>query len=232
MGTTLAEFRRRVLIGFPRSDGEAVLAVEEGINAAVKALVSLNDFDEMLTLDSTSASTVTDQQRYHLTTDLLLTRPKDIYSIRCMDEGDSRKLIYVSPRELDTKIPYPEQFGTGRPKWYTVFGLYIELFRIPDAAYDLYIRYSQWPDVMTDDTDECVLTHVDESIIMLAKDVANSYLNGEYLNIASKAMEYVKMGVKEERTRPDQDLYAKPYCAGGSLPLGEWWTNPFAREDP
>jgi hypothetical protein len=149
-----------------------------------------------------------------------------------MDTSDSRKLTYVDPRELDEKIPYATQYGTGLPQWYTTFGGYAELFRIPDAAYSLYIRHSQWPAPLTTDSAECILVNCDEAIVFLAKDIANAYLNGTYINIAGKAAEFAKLGASNNRSNPDQDFYARPYSPSGARPMNEWWTDPLVRKDP
>ena len=144
MTTTYGELKRQVFLKLQNSDGVTRLAVEQAINEAQKNIARVKDFDELVVLDTTNAFTDINKKSYHIETDLLLVRPKDIYSIRYMDAENSRKLDYVHPREIDDQIPYTEIFGTGRPSWYTVRGLYIELFRIPNAVKPLYISHSQW----------------------------------------------------------------------------------------
>jgi len=229
VATAFSEFQRRVFIGFPRTDGEAYIAVKQAINDAIMALVSTGEVDSLLTTDTSTAATVDGQKSYHITTGLSLTRPRDIFSIILHDDSNSRKLVWVAPRELDLKIPYPERFGEGRPKWYTRFGNYIELIRIPDAAYTLYIRYSQWPAALTTDASESPFgAEWDHIITFLAKDIANAYLSGQYLNFTDRAIAYLKLGLAEAITKPDEGMTARPFdpCSEYTS-IGETWKDPF-----
>ena len=118
MATTYKEFIRRVLINLqPRNDGIVVMAVEQAINDAQKVIACVKDFDELMTLDTTHATTVDGTKLYHIEDDFDLVRPKDLYSIRLMDESNSRKLDYVPFRAMDERIPYTEMTGEGRPKY-------------------------------------------------------------------------------------------------------------------
>lgn len=231
MASTLAQLVRKVMIGFPKTDGEAILAVKQAINDAHRAIAMVRDFDELLVLDTTSAATVDGTNRYHITSDFALTRPKDIYSLVLHDDENSRKLTYVPYRELDKVVPYPDMVGEGRPYWYTRQGNYIELFRIPDAAYDLYIRYSQWPDVLDSDSDETPYLYLDEVIVFLAKDIANAYVSNQYVDFTERASYYLKLAVRDHITQPDHDLVARPFSTTGPV-LGEFWNDPFIRRDP
>jgi hypothetical protein len=230
VATTFSELLRRVYLGFPRTDGEAILVIKQAMNDAIQAIASLEDSKSLLVTDTTTADTVDGQKAYHLTTHLLLTRPKDIYSIRLEDTSNSRKLIYVPHNEVDTTIPYPEQNSEGVPKWYTEFGDYIELIPIPDAAYDLYIRYSQWPDVLSADTDESPYgTSWDHVIVFLTKDIANAYLNGDYVSPAQKAIDYLKLGIKAQNKNPDHILVARPFDPEGRTVISNYWEDPFTK---
>jgi hypothetical protein len=221
---------KRVFIGFPRADGEAFLAIKQSINDALTALVSTGRFDGLLKKDTTGAKTVADKKIYHLTEDLGLSYLKDIESIVLSAEGNSRKLTWVDPRELDEKIPYPERFGTGKPRWYTRYGDNIELIRIPNKEYPLHIRYSKWPEPLIKDEDVSPLgTQWDHILVFLAKDIANAYLNGEYINFLAKAGEYLKIGLSESRTRPDEALIAEPFSPTPASAVGEYWKNPFVK---
>ena len=233
MGITYSELQRRVFLGFPRTDGEAFLAVKQAINDALTALVSTGKFDALLERDLTNAETVDGQRTYHLVDDLGLTLPKDIDSIILHADSNSRKLAYVAPRELDLKIPYPERFGEGKSQWYTRYGENIELIRIPNDAYSLYIRYSKWPTALTDDSDESPLSaQWDHVLVFLSKDIANAYLNEEYVNFTEKAMSYLKLGLAESRTRPDETLVAQPFETDAEYRgVGESWKDPFVKRD-
>jgi hypothetical protein len=233
VATAYSELIRRVYIGFPRTDGEANLSIKQSINDAIQAISCLEEASSLLTTDLTSASTVDGIKSYHKTTgtyNLGLTRPKDIYSIRLEDTTSSRKLIYVPYSELDQTIPYPEGTSEGKSNWYTEFGDYIEFIPIPDAAYNLYIRYSQYPVALSADTDQSPFgIEWDHIIVFLSKDIANAYLNGEYINAALKANEYLKLGISEKRNKPDHRLIAQPFNPLGSGYIGEYYKDPFIK---
>ena len=229
MGITYKELIRRTFLGFPRTDGEAFLVVKQSINDAIKTIANLEEASSLLTTITTSADTVDGQKSYHLTTDLLLTRPKTIYSIRLEDGSNSRKLRYIPHQELDRRIPYPENETEEKPIYYTVFGDYIELYPIPDAAYDIWIRYSQYPAELTSDTDESPYGNEwDTTIVFLSKDIANAYLNGEYLSPGKRLSDLLKANIKNAITQPDRKLIARPFGEEGKV-TSEYWKDPFIK---
>lgn len=228
--TSYKELIRQVLLSMPdATEGEAFMLVKQSINVAHKIIASLRDFDDLMVLDTTHALTVIDQKMYHIETDLLLVRPKDIYSIRYMDDELSRKLIYVPFRELDEKIPYTEQIGTGRPKWYTRRGKNIELYRIPDAAKSLYIMHSQWPAELVDDTDLTPYSNLDHVIVPLAVNIASDLKIGNITDWTSIASKMLSMALSEESYHPDEMMVAQPFTTHARPPLGETWNNPFIK---
>ena len=231
MGTQYSELQRRVFIGFPRTDGEAILAIKQAINDAVQAIAGLSEASSLLKVDVTNAKTAVSTKSYNRVTDWLLTRPKDIYSIRLIDAGNSRKLTYTPQSDIDLIIPYPEQNSTGIPKWYTPFGDNTELLPIPDAIYNLTVRYSQWPAPLISETDESPYgAEWDSAIVFISKDIANAYLNGEYVSASQKASEFIQLNKKAANNNPDQRLIAKPFNPSENhLGSENYWENPFRR---
>lgn len=225
--STFAELKRQVVMKLEEvPSGEVMLTVEQAINDAMHVIAMVEDFDDLMVMDTTNAATVEDQKLYHIEDDLSLERPKDIYSIRLMDEGNSRKLIYVPPTEIDLKIPYTEISGTGRSKWYTRRGKYIELYRIPDDAYDLYVYHSQWPEVMDADSDTIPFANLDLVIVTLAVDM--SVRGGSVTDWLPRAKELLALGVREEGDRPDAVMVAKPFSPSEDyFGPGEYWVDPF-----
>jgi len=209
-----------------RTDGEAVLAVEQGINDAVQIFAQMESFDEMLTVDTTSADTVDGTKSYHLITAWGLTRPKNILTLRIEDTSLSTKLTYMPMAEFDKKFPYPETYSEDRPTIYTRRGMSVELFRIPDAAYDVHVVYNQFPAELTADTDECVLLNFDAQITFLAKDIANAYLSGNYSDFQTRAREILRAGISGRRDRPDHILVAKPFIADKTSYPSDYWADP------
>jgi hypothetical protein len=233
MGTTFAELKRQVLLRLRDMDGVTDLAIEDGINQAHKAISRVHDFDELIVLDTSNAATVANQKLYHLTSDLALSNPKDIYSIRLMDTSSSRKLTYVPPRDLDRDVPYTEQSSTGKSSWYTQRGMYLEFFRIPDDAYSLYIMHSKWPSTLSNETDETPYLHLDDVIITLGTEIARTIINksGALNDWTGRARELLSASILENRQRPDVTFVARPFRARSSRLSGEYWLDPFTRRD-
>lgn len=230
MGTTLKELRRKVLMGFDNVDGQLILMAEEAINQACHAIAEVHDFDDLLVTDTTSAKTVASQKRYHWVTDWLLTRPKEILSIKLMDAFNSRKLDSIATQHMDRIMPYPEGYTTGKSEAYNRQGDYIELLRIPDAAYDLAIRYYQWPLVLTSDTHECSFTNIDTSVIALARDIFLALKGMQPLDSIAKARAYLQTAIADDNISPDAMPIARGFQSGGKTKYtGEYWNNPFIR---
>jgi len=231
--TTYGELIRLVMLNLhPRTDGITRLAVEQAINDAHKVIACAHDFDELMVLDTTNAATVDGTKMYHIEDDLGLVNPKDIYSIRLMDDAESRKLTYVPFRELDRVIPYTEIVGEGKPNWYTMRGKYIEFYRIPDDAYDLYIQHSQWPLELSDETNETSFENIDYAIVALASDMALASLEGGGSDWLARAKQLLGGGIREEDRKPDQFLCAQPFNPLGDAHMGEYWNNPWVKKQP
>ena len=229
MATNYKELKRLTLLGFPNLTGDLQLIVEQAINDAHKCIARSEDFPELMVWDITNAFTVASQKRYHLETDLHLVRPKDIYSIKLMDTGSSRKLRQLNEQDLDRWIPYPESAGTGRSDYYIQFGEYLELYKIPGYAYPLYIRHSQWPAVLALDGDVTPYLHIDDVIVQLSKEITMGYVNQTLTDFTPRAKVLLKGAVAEDRSKPDMFPIAQGFRQG-PLPLGEYWKDPFIKQ--
>jgi len=231
MGTTLKELKRKVLMGIKDIAGEEILMAEEAINQACHAIAEVQNFDDLTAYDTTSAKTVDGTARYHWVTDWGLTRPKDILSIVLHDDYNSRKLDHATPQWLDKQMPYPAGYAEGKSELYTRQGDYITLTRIPDAVYDLYIRYYQWPLVLVEDADECSYTNIDSCVIALARDTFIALRAGLPLDTIVKAKAYLKVSVADERQSPDDRPIARGFSSiKGPGYVGEYWNNPFIKQ--
>lgn len=233
MGTQLQELRRKVVLRLERADGRAILASEEGINDACRLIAMVEDFEDLTVLDITNAATVVSQRDYVIGTDWTLVRLKALLTLRYMDEENSRKLIYVPISMMDDRIPYPEQNGTDRPKWYIQRGKTVSLFPIPDAAKPIYTTHTQWPITLSADSDECSFPEeIDHVVVGLGTDIAKAILNREKdgTNWLERAKGYLGMAVSSNSTKPDRLLVAQPFCSSESALSGEYWNNPFVKK--
>lgn len=249
MGTTYETLYSKVLLRLPTTDGIALLAAKEAVNTAHRVIARIQDFDELIVTrpiveGGSSAVTTAGVKAYHIETDLGLTNPKDILSVRLMDEERSRKLEYRSPREVDEVLPYTDVLADDRSVIYTQRGNYLELIPTPDAIYALHIMYSQWPLTLSDDDDETSYTDIDDVIVTLAAVIAKDIINqkkdetGTYMAASAKkheefAQALLTGSLKEDRDHPDHRRVARPFNPhGGTLTPGQWWLNPFIRKDP
>lgn len=231
MAATYKELKRRVALGMPRIDGEVMLVIEQAVNDAIQAFAKLEDFDEMLVKDTATANTVDGQKSYSLiATDWVLTRYKDILTIVLEDEGNSRKLVFKDYRTFDIEYPYPEQFSETRPSFYIPRGTSIELFPIPDAAYDVTIFYSQYPAELTTESGVNPFSNFDMEIVFLAKEITNAYINNNYIDTAQRARSIIQGGLQERKYKPDKDFIARPFQPLGEPVRDEYWLNPLIRK--
>ena len=191
----------------------------------------LYNFHELNTYTE-SATTVADVARYPLVTgtnNLGLVRPKDLQSIRLIDDSNSRILQRRSARWFDTRYPYPANFTTDRPHLYIRWGNDIELFHIPDDAYSLYIRYPQWATDLTLSSTASDYENKDDLLIAMA--ILEGYLHFEEYTDAdtwfARAMKLLSDAVKAEGDM-DWEPQAEVMGSRGGYTVGEPWLDPYA----
>ena len=232
MSLTYKNLQQKVHLRLNKSDGRAVLAVKEAVNNAQRVLARAHDFDELMVQDITNAFTIASQKTYDWEDDWGLTRPKDVYSIRYMDETNSIKLTYVSPRTLDEYNPYPEGSGVLSPKWYTQRGKDFDLIPVPEEVKALYILYSQWPEDLSGDDDTSPYDdNLEDVIVALSTDIANSILEGGAQDWVQRAQALLGTSRHEEVERPDRVWVARPFQPT-IVPYGEYWKDPFVKRNP
>lgn len=229
MPTTFKELKRLVLLSMPESiDGISEMAIEEGINRAHKAIARVQDFDELIVLDTANAVTAANQKTYHIINDLGLTRPKDIITIRYMANSESRKLTWVPTAKYDSIIPYPELFSTAKPKWYITRGMNIDFHPIPANAANLYITHSQWPNILSNETDTTPYLNIDDVIITLASEITVAIMNkGAVTDWTRRARELLGIVISEFRDNPDRLHIAQPFSTRQTWSSDNYWLNPW-----
>lgn len=232
MAVTYKQLYQRVLLRIKTLDGRALLACKEAVNIAQKVIARTADFDELKTWDLTHCKTAISVKDYIIPTRWALVRLKDILSIKLMDESNSRKLTYISPTEIDERIPYPQDLGEQRCSVYTQRGNTVELFPIPDEVYTLYVYHTQWPVELVNDTD-CMsyADDLEDVVVSLAADITNSILEGvSGTDWNSKAKAMLVGAVAEDLNRPDRVFQARPFDPGVTIYTGEYWRQPFVKE--
>jgi len=191
-----------------------------------------------LNITNESAATVASISRYPLSTgtnNLGLTRPKDIQSIRLIDNHDSRILTRKSPRWFDKHIPLITNYTDARPHIYIRWGNNIEVFRRPDDAYTLYIRYPQWASDLTLTSTSSDFENKDQLLISVA--ILEGYLHFEEYEDAKVWLQR-SVGLLMDAVRAEGDVDWEPEAEGMSLTqggytAGEPWLDPYANtNDP
>jgi len=191
-------------------------------------------FNELNAVSDSVVATVADIKTYPMVTgtnNLGLTRPKDIESIIILDSQNSRKLRRWGVRRFDTQYPRPENYASGKPSIYIRHGMNVSLHRIPDAAYDLLIRYPQWAEAMTSSSQSSSYENKDDLIIAGA--ILEGYLHFEEYNDAAIWAERFK-GLLHEcimaEGNMDWEPEAVPMTKAG-FESGEPWIDPFGTSD-
>lgn len=172
------------------------------------------NFREMQKLEE-SAATVDGTKTYPMitgTSNLGLVRPKDISSIRLIDSENSIMLRRWSQRRFDKRFPYPENYSEGRPTIYARWGNNLVMYRIPDDAYTLHIRYTQWAADLTTST----TSDFDEKDqLIIAAGVLDTYLAlQEYDDAKIWAARYLGTLTDEIRSIGDDDWQPVAYSDG------------------
>jgi hypothetical protein len=190
------------------------------------------NFDELnATLET--AVTVASVKTYPMitgTNNLGMVRPKDITSIRLIDSQNSRQLTRKSQKWFDQRFPLPTNYATGHPSLYIKFGNQLELFRIPDAAYSLYTRYSQWPSLLSTTSSTSDFDTKDQLLITSA--ILEGYLHfEEYEDVKIWMALFIgRLGDAVRTTgdmdwTPERELFTSSQAGYIS---GEPWTDPYS----
>jgi len=201
------------------------------LNWGQQRMARYYSFHELNTIQE-SAATVADVAKYPLVTgtnNLGLTRPKDIQSVRLIDGENSRILTRKSPRWFDQKYPFPSNFESARPNIYIRWGNNLELFKIPDAAYDVYIRYPQWAEDLTAASTATQFENKDQVLISAA--ILEGYLHFEEYNDVPIWLARF-LGLLQDSVKAEGDIDWEPeameFRGQGGYAVGEPWLDPYA----
>lgn len=163
---TLAEMRTVVQNATGNQKTTFLDIIDVCLKSAQKTLATLIDFPE---LRQKVTFTTTASDNSYTFTDLGVTnmRGDQFYSIHYLKTSDAVPVTYVDPIEWDSKI-LPSRTLEGEPSHYTIWGRVLDLYKIPDDAYNLQIRYFSWPTFPAAAGDDMGLQDVDELIQALA----------------------------------------------------------------
>ena len=163
MGTmTLSEMKVEVRAAFGGANNTSMDSrLTSLFNLAQTRLARKHDFEELKTRGDLGPIVITADPTADMTIALPTSpRIRQLYTIVLVDGTNSRKLTQVTNKEWETRIPYGEEFSTGRPDIYKRWGDTLYLWRVPDAVYQLRSHYSTWPTAFS--TDETVTSDLDD----------------------------------------------------------------------
>lgn len=232
MGTlTLADLRAELRANLGGRDDVADSRLDRHLNMAQQRISRSSDFTEMRKIGSHTLTLTGDaaQDKYLL----LTTNVRKIYSLRLIDGSQSLRLTGTPRHKWDTLLPATEHLSLGRPERYTRWGNTLEFYRVPNVAWQLIMRWSNWPTAFTSVSQLSDLDEKDDLILALATFTMFSSLGQKddgfvYLSTA-KAM--LNEAVIEDRSEPDID-YSGGGVVAGDFPLGDYWADPFVNRSP
>lgn len=170
---TVGQFKTEIRAHFGnRTDLDARLGIV--LDLAQMTIARLKDFDELRALTSINTAVTADAAADKIISIATLGTYRKIYSIRLFaSNAMDRKLVKMTQARFDKVIPKAEYYARGTPQCYTKWGTsQIELWRVPDAVYALWFRYSVWPPASGADGTTLLLDKKDDAIIHLS----SSYL--------------------------------------------------------
>lgn len=200
------------------------------LNWAQRRIANHYSFYELQAISETSV-TVNGIKTYPLESgdsNLGLSRVCTINSIRLIDGENSQKLDFWHYRRFDKWYPRPENFATGRPRIYTRWKNSLILFKVPDDAYSLYIRYGQYPQSLTSD-DQLHDFGEDKDELLVTAGVLQTYLALEEYQDA-KIWYELFIGQVTDAVRAEGDDDWEPEAEGFGKPdyiSGEPWIDPY-----
>lgn len=239
---TLAQFIPIIADGLGKSQNAISLSgatlnnrIIDFINWGQERIAREYNFDE-LTLLYTNNYTIEGQLSYPIIAStgggFGLTQIKDFETIRIIDDQNSIKLEKFHVRKFDQKFPFPQNFAQQSPRLYTTRGMNVELFRIPDAAYQLYITCYNWatPFVSTNLTQTSDFYFKDQLIITAA--ILEGYLHFAEYDQVKIWIDIFNLRLKDA-IRAEGDADWEPHASEfksnkGGYQSGEPWLDPYA----
>jgi len=245
MALTGAQFITKVLNRINR-DGTEVLAdgsttisdlILDFLNDTQLRLARLYSFPELDLIDKTTWDTVADTKTYTYNTIFGSTNgPKvmKILDIVLEDDTASRKLKQLSYRKIDRLNPYPEGNTSRKPVAYIDFKEQVELYPIPDDAYDMHVRASLYPTDLANDATASELLNKDDLIIAGTLVEWFNYNRDTQEAMRWKAIlrDKLREVIGIENQSPDWSPGHEGFNAGDTYLPGDYHLDPFVMDDP
>lgn len=160
-----------------------------------------------------------------------LTLPKDIESIRLIDDQNSIKLEKFHVRRFDSMYPYPTNYAWQYPRIYTTRGLNVELFRIPDQVYNMYVTQHSWPTPFTVAATTQVSDFYYKDQLIITAAILEGYLHFAEYEQVKIWLDIFNMRLKDA-IHAEGDVDWEPHASQfktnkGGYQSGEPWLDPY-----
>ena len=204
------------------------------INRAIMRIARNWPWKELRVLDKTTYKTVADQEWV----DISGADPiRYIVSVRLMDGINSRKLHRIDDiRLVDGRYADPTHTPSRRSFGYVEDQLILDdvqkhclvLIPIPDGEYEVWMRYSKWPEVYGNE-DTPILKQLDDVILNLSISMTYAAIAEYPQSVFWYTNQYLPLleeAVRLEVTQPDWDKewlgHTRPPDLGRSADLNPW----------
>jgi hypothetical protein len=203
--------------------------IRSWINMTLVRVARLFPFEELKSF--ASGETSAQEKVYRISLLFGIDDLRQIEDIRLIDGNNSWKLTYVPGSRLDREEAEPAIWGFGRPRRYSKWGNWLEFVdQIPNKEYTLYLRYHRRFPVLLHDTQEPLVTYLDDFLI--ASTAAWAYATLQE-NADSQYWATVAMGLWRDIYKDLQKTYDYTPRMKGFSPeaplMGEYWNNPFVK---
>lgn len=211
------------------SDGVSDSRIMQWVNWSQGQVADWHTYEEMR--KKYTANTVDGQKSYGFP-----TNTKDIYSLTLQDGASSKKLIYVHPREFDTKVPRPEQTTERSSTYYLDYGVNFELYPIPGKTYVLNLRCSVYPTDFSLATTSSSSTLLRKDALISAVATMFGFLSLREIEDATYwkneiAAPLYQASLSSDHSSEDWCPQARGFSTGHER-VGEYWSNPLVRSMP
>ena len=185
-------------------------------------------------------NTVASQQSYIFESIEAALRPRTIYSLKIVQSGnasDSQKLLKVTPSKMDEQLPDALLYGESRPTAYVEWAEQLDLYKIPDAIYNMQLKMYKWPTAFVSATTTQVsdLDEKDDLLIFWSLEYLWRSLGkeeSERMMFAKYKHESVFSKYENEANADNQIVVVidPHHRRGYNGTLGEYWRDPLVRK--
>lgn len=223
----------------PANSAAAVARLNAALNLAQGWIAREREFKELTLINEQLIVVIGNPSVDRRTLDLP-ANIRSIYSIVYKQDSRARahKLEYVQQRAWDQLVPYGYDLLTGVVTHYTIWydgneKLNIEWYKVPDAPFTIEMRYSAYPNELSNETGKSEYIKKDDLII--ARATATMFRSRGALEDAAmwdgEANRLLRAAVLDDMRKPDYQPRPRGASDANSNQIN-YWQDPFVKENP